>query len=73
MDLLDQTTTCRAMLVRDYAVGELSRRWAGLSGVRQDHHAGQHLFIIENVFAVRIKKLDDSSRSQNARTPHDDQ
>jgi hypothetical protein len=71
IDLIDRTKTTGSNLSRDYSVGELMRMWAGNARVRYVEIRQQGLFIVDEKYALRIKKLDSASRSRNVRTKQD--
>lgn len=71
IDLIDQTKTTKANLMRDYVCGDLTRHWIGNPSVRYVEVGQQSLFIIEQTFAFRIKKLDRASCSSNYPTDQD--
>lgn len=71
LDLIDQSKTTRAGLMRDYSIGDLTRHWIGNTNVRFCELNQQSLFVIEERFALRVKKLDRWSISSNYPTDQD--
>jgi ribosomal protein S18 acetylase RimI-like enzyme len=71
-DLQDRSITATAQLMHDYSVADLKEHWKDNSSVRFCEISQQALFVIETTFALRVKKLDDASRSSNHRSPQDD-
>jgi hypothetical protein len=71
IDLLDQSKTTKAGLMRDYSVAELTRHWKDDPNVRAEEFGQQLLFVIERTFAFRVKKADLASCSSNYPTEQD--
>lgn len=71
LDLVDRTKTAGANLIRDYAVAEFTRAWASFPGIAMSYPHQQTLFVYQQKYAVRVKKLDHASCSRNYRTKAD--
>jgi hypothetical protein len=68
LDLLDRSKTSNSNLARDYALAELQRAWFGNASVKLVTVNRAQLFVVDQKYAIRIKKLDENSRSRNVRT-----
>jgi hypothetical protein len=67
-DLLDRTLRSGSNLTRDYAVAEIERLWQRNRDVRIFEKGMLKLFVVQELYAIRIKKFDHRSRSNNVRT-----
>ena len=70
-DLIDRTARSGSNLTRDYAVAAIQRLWHGQNGVRVHDKGLRKLFLVNDKYAIRIKKFDQQSRSGNVRTGDD--
>jgi hypothetical protein len=70
-DLLDRTPRSGSNLTRDYAVAEIEKLWRGNRNVRIYEKGMLKLFVVNEIYAIRVKKFDRRSRSRNVVTQDD--